>query len=366
MFDFSLEPEESLIRDTARRFAEAELLARVRLHETNRAVDPAIVRRFSETGLDAVDLPERCGGQGAGTFAKALVLEELATIDAGAALALEAGGLAATALVEAGSEHLWRRLREGGGRAVVIEDVENRFHDDSGRVNGEHPWVPADAPALVLVLQGDGGWMVTDCILATPVAVCGLEAAGGSRVRLDGAPIVGRMTDPEALARCRARTRTAVAALLVGAARGAREYATRYAIERTAFGRPIAHHQAVAFLIADMATAIESARALVWRAAAAIDAGEDASWEAAVALAEAAEQALFVGPGAVQLLGGHGFMKDHPVEKWMRDIRALASLAGGRDEAELVAAALAPARDLSPLPSGRGRREAAGEGETPR
>jgi alkylation response protein AidB-like acyl-CoA dehydrogenase len=112
----------------------------------------------------------------------------------------------------------------------------------------------------------------------------------------------------------------------------------RYATERTAFGRPIAHHQALAFLIADMAIAVATARLAVWRAAVAIDRGDSGEWEAAAALAETAEQALFVGPNAVQLLGGHGFMKDHPVEKWMRDIRTLAQLGGGRDGAELAAA----------------------------
>src|SRR3989442_12464717 len=109
-------------------------------------------------------------------------------------------------------------------------------------------------------------------------------------------------------------------------------------MERPAFGRPIAHHQALAFLIADLAIAVDAARLAVWRAAAALDRGEPAEWEAASALAEAAEQALFVAPNAVQILGGHGFMKDNPGGKWMRDIRTLAQLAGGRDEAELTLA----------------------------
>src|SRR5262249_20209726 len=161
----------------------------------------------------------------------------------------------------------------------------------------------------------------------------------------DQAPITATLADPHALARARARTWTAVAALLAGAARGAHHYAMRYATERTAFGRPIAHHQALAFLIADLATAVEVARLAVRPAAVALDRGERAEWEAASALAEAAEQALLVGPNAVQVLGGHGFMKDHPVEKWMRDIRTLAQLAGGRDEAELAAAAHAPERE---------------------
>jgi alkylation response protein AidB-like acyl-CoA dehydrogenase len=106
-----------------------------------------------------------------------------------------------------------------------------------------------------------------------------------------------------------------------------------------AFGRPIAHHQGLAFLLADMAMAVEGARLALWGAAVAGGEDDGGARRAAWALAEAAEQALFVGPSAVQVLGGHGFMKDHPVEKWMRDIRTLALLAGGRDAAELEAAA---------------------------
>src|SRR5206468_12460790 len=103
--------------------------------------------------------------------------------------------------------------------------------------------------------------------------------------------------------------------------------------------------------IADLAIAVDAARLAVWRAAAALDRGETAEWEAATALAEAAEQALFVGPSAVQILGGHGFMKDHPVEKWMRDIRTLASLGGGREGAEIRLAAMASGHDVG-FPSG--------------
>src|SRR5262249_54014185 len=112
-----------------------------------------------------------------------------------------------------------------------------------------------------------------------------------------------------------------------------------YAEERQAFGRPIAHHQALAFLLADMATGVEGARLALWGAALAAGEEDGGSRRASWALAEAAEQALLVGPSAVQVLGGHGCMKAHPVEKWMRDIRTLALLAGGRDAAELEAAA---------------------------
>src|SRR5947208_169730 len=331
VFALALSDEERLIQDTARRFARDRLLPGLRAHERARGVPRELVGEFAALGLTA--------GEDLGAFARVLVLEELAAVDAGAALALDAGGLAQPLLDAAG-------LGAARGRGVVIEDVEGRFHARDGRLAGEHPWVPADEIAVAVVLHPERALIVREGWRLTPIAACGLEAAGASRLVLDDAPIAATLEDPRALGRARAGIRTAVGALLVGAARGTHEYAMRYATERTAFGRPIAHHQALAFLIADLATAVDIARLAVWRAAAALDRGESAEWEGASALAEAAEQALFVGPNAVQILGGHGFMKDHPVEKSMRDIRTLAQMAGGRDEAELAAAALVPEREL--------------------
>jgi alkylation response protein AidB-like acyl-CoA dehydrogenase len=347
VFAFALSDEERLIQETARRFARDRLQPRLRAHERARGVSRELVGEFAGLGLDAVDLPARYGGQGLGAFANALVLEELAAVDPGAALALDAAGLALQPLAEGGLERLVAELRdEPGRRGVVIDDVDGRFRVADGRVAGEAAWIPADEVALAVIFQPGRAFVVREGWRLEPVRACGLEAAGASRLVLDAASIAATLDDPPALARARARIQTSVGALLVGAARGAHEYAMRYATERTAFGRPIAHHQALAFLIADLATAIDVARVMVWQAAAAIERGETAEWEAAAAFAEAAEQALFVGPNAVQILGGHGFMKDHPVEKWMRDIRTLAQLAGGRDEAELAAAALAPGHEV--------------------
>jgi alkylation response protein AidB-like acyl-CoA dehydrogenase len=115
--------------------------------------------------------------------------------------------------------------------------------------------------------------------------------------------------------------------------RAACDFSRDYALQRVAFGRPIAHHQALAFLIADMAMALEGTRLLVHEAAARLDRGDDAEEACATAFLEAAEQSLFVTPNAVQILGGHGFMQDYPVEKWMREARTLGLLHGGVDAA---------------------------------
>src|SRR5205814_960011 len=141
--------------------------------------------------------------------------------------------------------------------------------------------------------------------------VCGARPRRGRRSRRRGRPGARRLREvprprgaggrgPGGGRRAR-RRRPGASDARRGRTRGAHQYAMRYATERTAFGRPIAHHQALAFLIADLATAVDVARLAVWRAAAALDRGERAEWEAASALAEAAEQALFVGPNAVQI-----------------------------------------------------------------
>jgi alkylation response protein AidB-like acyl-CoA dehydrogenase len=124
-----------------------------------------------------------------------------------------------------------------------------------------------------------------------------------------------------------------VAGLLLGTMRAASDFARAYAKQRVAFGRPIAHHQALAFLLVDMHAAVEGSRVLLHEAAWRLDRGAEAGEACASAFLEAAEQAMFVTPNGVQVLGGHGFMQDYPVEKWMREARALSLLAGGPDAA---------------------------------
>ncbi len=123
-------------------------------------------------------------------------------------------------------------------------------------------------------------------------------------------------------------SRPLVAAGAVGVARAAFEYAAEYAREREAFGKPILARQGVSFKLADMAMEIEAARLLVWRACAAIDAGEDAGLLGSYAKAFAADTAMRVTTEAVQVLGGAGVMLDHPVEKWLRDAKVFQIVEG--------------------------------------
>jgi alkylation response protein AidB-like acyl-CoA dehydrogenase len=136
--------------------------------------------------------------------------------------------------------------------------------------------------------------------------------------------------------------------------RASAEYSRAYAMKRVAFGRPIAHHQALAFLVADMASAVDGSRLLAWEAAWRLDRGEEASEACATAFVEAAEQAMFVTPNGVQILGGHGFMQDYPVEKFMREARVLGLLFGGTDAAREEAGAELARCAGAPLPLGGG------------
>ena len=117
------------------------------------------------------------------------------------------------------------------------------------------------------------------------------------------------------------RSRPPVAAGAVGVARAALEHAQRYAGEREAFGRPLRDHQAVAFMLAEMAMKVEAARLLVWKAAAMADAGERNTMAASMAKAFAADTAMAVTTDAVQIFGGYGFNTEYPVEKLMRDAK---------------------------------------------
>jgi acyl-CoA dehydrogenase len=117
------------------------------------------------------------------------------------------------------------------------------------------------------------------------------------------------------------RSRVTLSAAATGLARAAFEYATQYAKEREQFGRPIAEHQAVAFRLADMALRVDASRLLTWRAAHLLDAGRTATTEAAMAKLHASETAMWCTWAAVQTLGGMGYSREYPVEKWMRDAK---------------------------------------------
>ena len=338
MIDFSIGEDLELVAETAQRFSDGRLMPAQRDFETRRAISDEVRREAHEIGFDRIDWPEACGGADMGAIARAVALERLATGCPGAALALLPLGSVAHALLAFGGDAVLSKQVETlanlpGARAVLVFDARGEWQGDDEQLSGIAPWVPTDRVDLLAVLSRDGLRLVTRGIAVERVPGSGLRTAGASQVRLERAPVDVAWTDPVASALALAHARVHVAALIVGQMHAAADYSRKYALDRTAFGRPIAHHQAMAFLISDMHSAVDAARQLIYEAAWRLQAGHPATEAAASAFIEAAESALFIGSNAVQILGGPGFMRDYPVEKHMRELRALGLLLGGSDAA---------------------------------
>jgi alkylation response protein AidB-like acyl-CoA dehydrogenase len=198
------------------------------------------------------------------------------------------------------------------------------------------PLLEGDTPILVFATDGDGvqGFFV-------PRDAEGLKIQGGERnmgllalptaeitlsgVRVPAADRLGGEKGSD-FPRLLDRARVGLAAMGVGVARAALDYSKEYAKDRTAFGVPIATKQAIAFMLAEMAIDVDAARLLVWEAAWRIDEGLDASKQVALARRTTADTALRVADCAVQILGGHGYIREHLVEQHLRNARGLSSL----------------------------------------
>ena len=336
MIDFSLGEDLELAAETARRFADEVLGPGQRAHEAARGVPEAARAQALEIGLHRIDWPEAAGGAGLGALSRAVVLEALAVGDPGGAIALDPLGSVAHALLAFGgpellAEHAAALEDTPGARAMLVVDGEGALKVDAGRVRGIVPWVPADRVDLLAVLTREGLVLVREGIAVEAVRGTGLLAAGASRLVLVDAPVLKSWTGADA-ARCAlAHARLDAAALMVGQMHFAAEYARRYALERVAFGKPIAHHQGLAFLIVEMRMAVDGAREMVREAAWRLQSGRPYASAAAAAFLEATDAGMLIGPNGVQILGAAGFMRDHLVEKAMRELRALALLAGGTD-----------------------------------
>jgi alkylation response protein AidB-like acyl-CoA dehydrogenase len=220
---------------------------------------------------------------------------------------------------------------DADGRALVVTAADGAFESSAAGVSGHVPWVPADRVDLLIVLHETRAQVLAAPFELERLHGSGLRAAGASAIQLREHPIAHCVADPARTSAALGRARLYVAASLVGVLRQACEYSRRYALDRVAFGRPIAHHQALAFLIVDLHSAVSGARLLLHDAAFRADHGLPFAAAAASAFAEAVEASRSIGPGCVQILGGHGFMQDHPVEKYMRESRVLGLMLGGID-----------------------------------
>jgi alkylation response protein AidB-like acyl-CoA dehydrogenase len=315
MIDFTITEDEQLIRDVAMRFGREQLGGEAeRRHEAAQAYPDEIHARYEQMGLSALNVPD----SGMEIAHRIAVWGALAESDPAAPFALDPVGPGGAVL---------STLPEGKGVIIADSAVSRTGTTLSGTV----AWVARDAIDWLVLLDADGVWLVLNpATEPIPNRTCGLQACGALQVHLDGteAKQIGDAEQSvEALCECRCLAAT----VLIGAARDAHNSAAVYTQERVAFGKPIAHHQGLAFQLADAATEIMAAQLLLEAA------GCDAILMAN-AHAFAAKMAPWVCERSVQALGGHGYLTDHPVEKRMRDVQTIAAMYGGAIASELDAA----------------------------
>jgi alkylation response protein AidB-like acyl-CoA dehydrogenase len=370
MIRFSVTEDQELVRETVRKFA-AEAI-RPRLRACEREGVPGELRdRFHALGLSLADVPETCGGLGLDQLTACLIHEELAFGDPGAAVALWGPHFLPAAALELGTPEQAARIlspfatsgrRRGAGawsdpgKGAEAGFATRARPDGAGWIIGGeklHVVNGDGADAMVVFAQvDDDGWDGAGAFLVESGAVAGAREAWLGLETVPAAPVSFRGVRAErlgggaevvpAMRRMFARMSLMTAARQVGLARASYELALAFTQDRVAFGKPVAHFQAVAFTLAEMHMDVESARWMVWRAAVAFDGGAAGAVEAvAAALDHANDAAWRVADNAVQLLGGAGFIQDHPVEKWMRDTKALALMAQTSEGARLSIAAAA-------------------------
>lgn len=360
LFDLTPSDEQQMLRAAFREFGAERLRPAAAAADAACAAPEELLAQASELGITMLGVPEELGGvmDERSAVTAVLAAEALAQGDMGLAFAALAPGGVATALAlwgDADQQSTYLPAFTGEDPpAAALALLEPRALFDplepqasARRANGGYvlrgvkALVPRaavaelfvvaaraeeDRPALFLVESGSAGVGVE----AEPAM--GLRPAATARLHLDevklpaGALLGGG--DPAAYAECVQRARVGWCALSVGAAQAVLDYVIPYVNERVAFGEPISNRQAVAFTVANVAIELEGMRLLTYRAASRADQGLDFGREAALARRLCAEKGMAIGSDGVQLLGGHGYVKEHPVERWYRDLRAAGVMEG--------------------------------------
>ncbi|MCV7444296.1 acyl-CoA/acyl-ACP dehydrogenase [Mycobacterium paraense] len=355
-FDLTPDDEQKMIVETLDEFA-GEVL-RPAAHDADEAATypPDLIAKAAELGITAINIPEDFEGIAAhrSSVTNVLVAEALAYGDMGLALPILAPGGVAAALTHWGSaDQQATYLHEFAGEnvpqaCVAIAEPQPLFdptrlkttavRTPSGyRLDGVKSLVPAAADAELFIvaaqLNGKPALFIVESstkgltVKADPSM--GIRAAALGRVELSGVsvPASARLGEDEAsdedYSEAIALSRLGWAALAVGTSHAVLDYVVPYVKEREAFGEPIARRQTVAFMCANIAIELDGLRLITWRGAARAEQGLPFAREAALAKRLGADKGMQIGLDGVQLLGGHGYTKEHPVERWYRDLRAI-------------------------------------------
>ena len=361
MYSFEPNEEQQMLVDAVGKYAGNDLRPAAHEAEESRELPKKLISKGWELGLLQASIPESYGGFGErSAVTSALAVEEMAFGDLAGALAVMTPSLFATPILMAGSEEQKKeylpKVIEGDWHPYTAALIEYSFDFDANDLrttaklsgndyvlNGEKAFVPfaINSEAILVFANLDGrtqGFIVPKITSGLTIAnerekLMGINALPLYRVKLNNVtiPASSRLGGASGhnFELILASMRIASASAAVGVSKASFEYAMKYAKERDAFGVKIAQKQAIAFMLAEMATEIEAIRLLVWEAAWMLDNGkEDAIKQAYLAAIGAADMAMMVTDRGVQILGGHGYIREHPVEMFMRNGRGFAMLTG--------------------------------------
>jgi alkylation response protein AidB-like acyl-CoA dehydrogenase len=346
LFDLTPTDEQAMLVEALSAFASDRLRPAAQAADEACGPPEGLVAEASEIGVALLGVPEALGGltEERSAVTSVLAAEALARHgDMGQAVALLAPAGVAAALArfgDASQQATYLPAFTGADVApaalAVLEAgalfdpfapaTTARRSNGDWILDGEKALVPLGASAELLLVaaatdDGPAAFIVEQGFSTEPEPAMGVRAAATARVRLDG--VKGALLCAgDDYAELIDRARLAWCALAAGTARAVLDYVIPYVNERRAFGEPISHRQAVAFTVADMAIEAEGMRLLTLRAAARLDHARDAAHAVALARRLCADKGSQIGSHGVQLLGGHGYVKEHPVERWYRDLRA--------------------------------------------
>ncbi|MGB1465352.1 MAG: acyl-CoA dehydrogenase family protein [Alcanivorax nanhaiticus] len=359
LFDLGITDEQQMIRDSVQAFASEVLREQAEHADAAQKTSDEVLAQAQELGLNFFAVPEALGGAATerSTVTSMLVAEDLACGDMGQAVAILAPMGVANALTQWGSalqqdKYLSSFAEENPPKATIavceprplFDPMElqttARKNGDTYVINGEKSLVPLageaelflvaaqaeDGPAVFIIEGGSEGFTVGED------PSMGVRASAQRPLTLDNVrvPAENRLGNGDFDYRAFVDLGTlAWCALAIGACQSVLDYVGPYCNERTAFGEPISHRQSVAFMIADMAIELDAMRMLTYRAVCRAEQGKSFQRETHLARTLVKDKAMKIGTDGVQLLGGHGFTKEYPVERWYRDLRAVGVAFGG-------------------------------------
>ncbi len=365
--EFALTPEQEELREWAHGFAEREIRPVAQDYDEREEMPWDVLQKAAKAGLLAYAIPEEYGGTGLTSLVTSLVIsEELFWGCAGIATAMGGIGLASLPILEMGSEEQKKKwlplftdpdrvrlgamcLTEPEAGSDVVNMTTKAVRDGHEYViNGTKTFITnggiADVCVVFAKTNPDAGYAGVSAFIVDGKAPgltggkkfkkLGLRASHTAEVHFENVRVPeDQRLGPEGLAFMGAmkmleHSRPSVAIAGVGVARAAYEYSLHYAKERVQFGKPIIHNQAVSFPLAEMRTKIDAGRLLALRAAWLADQKQSCNLEGSMAKAYCGDMAMEVATQAVQTLGGYGYMRDFPVEKWFRDAKIMSIYEG--------------------------------------